>query len=92
MINNILAASRIPYILQQKGIEVEDNLLHVEINHTRGVYVQLYKSQDILKFDGWKFVAFDAPKNELVGRIHVEFEGIEFLSCVREGELSLLES
>lgn len=90
MINNMLAASRVPWILEQKEIDV-NHVISIGITK-EFVGVHLSRVEDALKFDDWNYEPFKQRSLYSVGRVIVNFEGIEFQSCVGEDELSLIES
>lgn|GEM_PF-4208199 len=90
MINHILAASRIPWVLEQKGIEVERSLLSVNIDRDK-VDVQIYQSTDIMKFENWTFKSYENELNGYAGELIANYEGIQFTTCVKVEELSLIE-
>lgn len=89
IINHILAASRIPYILESKGIEIDDNLLRINVGENK-VEANIYHTRDIMKFDNWEFKPYKNETDRYVGELIVDFEGIKFTTCVRVDELPLL--
>jgi len=96
MINHILAASRVPSILEQKGIDIERNLLRISIDKDQ-VDVSIYDTEAVLKFDNWVFNPYEGKYQTLLGQGYVgtviaKYDGIQFASCVSEEELSLIES
>lgn len=89
MINHILAASRVPWILEQKGIDV-DNLLRVNIDE-KDIEVLLYRVENVMKFGDYSFEQYKEKIGDTIGRLTADYDGIKFITCVREDELSLIE-
>ena len=87
IVNHILAASRIPYILEQRNIQIEGNLLSIDIDDKKGVSVLLLKCEDVLKFEGSTLKRFDNPINDYIGRLEVELEGVKIFACVYKTDL-----
>ena len=92
IVNHIFAASRIPLILEKKGIDIGENLLTVDIDKTR-VRVHITGVENAMKFDGWVFNAYEEPTSYgTVGQICAEFEGVEFFTLVKTEMLPLIEN
>lgn len=91
MINHILATSRIPWILEQKGIAIDDLLgINIELSNVKA---HLFNVEDLMKFEGWTFKKYeDETQYGSVGMLSVNYEGIQFRTPVTKDKLPLIEN